>query len=62
MLVIVPDLLRESIHSQLDKLYATLPEEEKKIAELDRETHYQQAIQYFSETGNIPTFRGIEKK
>lgn len=61
MFVIVPDCVSESINSALTELYSTLPESEREIAEKDREVHYRQAIDYFSETGIVPTFGGLVK-
>ena len=51
MLVIVPDELADVINAKLDTAIAKVPE-----AKEDRETLYQQLLEYFNEHGVVPDF------
>lgn len=55
-LVIVPEGLRAAINARLDAAFAGLPEDERAIAENDREFLYHQLLEAFDQYGVIPEF------
>lgn len=57
MMVIVPDSLREAINARLDAAFAELPDEDRAIAEKDRDFLYRQLLDAFDKYGTIPDFR-----
>lgn len=54
--VIVPDSLRDTINTKLDKAILDCPEAEK-----DREILYNQLLSYFDRFGEIPDFSLVKK-
>lgn len=55
-LVIMHDGMKEAIHALIGKAIAELPEDERAIAEADREYLYNQLLGYYSEYGSLPDF------
>jgi hypothetical protein len=56
MIVIVPNVLRDAINAKLDAALAELPEEDRAVAEKDREFLYGQLLDAFDQYGTIPDF------
>lgn len=55
-LLIVPNSLRDAIHTKLDAAIGALPEPDRPIAEKDREFLYGQLLDAFDKYGLIPDF------
>lgn len=53
---VVPDSLREAINERLDAALSALPEDDRIVAEKDRDFLYSQLLDAFNKYGEIPDF------